>query len=263
MSSYKPHPNHLTLGVTREGVEEFERRIGFPQSYKRDESRFHWITETYGTTLTGYDFCAAVQQYLRTNGFEHLSAAELMWNENSPHVGPADAFLSHMQIENVRETYRAMNSAPIMHDSLKAKKGSRQLAFYFLDYITLRQCLPDFDLPKVINAIDEIGMTVAHCNPSAEFLRRSFCVFEAFATVKCQKPLLIVFDAQSTMAYCARGEALPAVDVKSAQTHSPADKVTIDEYIDGVGEDVVNTTVFDAMTQHVEEFKAKTAAFRS
>jgi tetratricopeptide (TPR) repeat protein len=67
---------------------------------------------------------------------------------------------------------------------------------YFIDYACIRQCLSgDFTLDRVVDAIAEIGITVAELGADLEgdtaLLRRTFCVLESFATIKANGQLLV------------------------------------------------------------------------
>jgi hypothetical protein len=67
---------------------------------------------------------------------------------------------------------------------------------YFIDYACIRQCLSgDFTLGRILDAIDTIGVTVVELDTEfagdTALLRRTFCVLEAFATIKGKGKLLV------------------------------------------------------------------------
>ena len=62
--------------------------------------------------------------------------------------------------------------------------------YFWLDYFTLRQCHRDFQPEWVIACIKEIGTVVVILDRT--YLRRSFCILEAFACVVADGRLLCV-----------------------------------------------------------------------
>ena len=83
---------------------------------------------------------------------------------------------------------------------LHAPKAPDEPVRYFIDYFGLRQGLgrliegadaEGFDLPQVQRAIAETGLTMAALDDDLRFLKRTFCVFEAFETVRHNGRLLV------------------------------------------------------------------------
>jgi hypothetical protein len=112
-----------------------------------------------------------------------------------PHL--RDRMLGHFQDnwgaleEHLRS---AFGDCPDFQSLRGAKPGNKPLTF-FIDYFCIRQCLDDFTVPRVMNAIETIGFTVAELGTDwrddAALLRRMFCVLELFATVKAKGQLLM------------------------------------------------------------------------
>jgi len=231
------------------------KRIAFPTddadqcSYVRDAAKLGWVTAKCGASLTGYDFASAIRVWLKEEGFEELSVCEASLGTHALGVGSAHAFLSHVQLEPLKDTLAAMESELI-------EKGSNDKCF-FVDYVGLRQCQSDFHLPKVMQAIAKIGTTVMclHSRPET-YLERSFCVFEVFATINANKALLCFASGQflEAMSNASSLNDLILVDVIAAQTRDEKDKRLIDDYISAtVGHRVVNEKVRDAMIASIND----------
>jgi hypothetical protein len=139
-------PQHLCLGITREGLVQFLQRLHFydllsaeqgdpsqptnlssygryDATYERPEA-LSWVTESFGPFnphanpflgeehhCTGYDLCWVIRRWLADRGQEHLLVNEVLLAEGSPHVGKADVFWSHMQQKGVDSTLRCMHNA--------------------------------------------------------------------------------------------------------------------------------------------------------
>jgi hypothetical protein len=99
------------------------------------------------------------------------------------------------RIENGAVTGPVSQHAPDLA-SIRAEKPAGQPIRFFLDYLSLRQCISDFAVPRVLHAIATIGITVveigADWRSDEALLRRLFCVFESFGTVKAKGVLLVV-----------------------------------------------------------------------
>lgn len=65
--------SHLLLGISWEGIRVSFMRLGYPDAYTRDEAKLAWVTEAFGSGLTGYDFAAAVRHWLTVNFILKLS----------------------------------------------------------------------------------------------------------------------------------------------------------------------------------------------
>ena len=80
--------------------------------------------------------------------------------------------------------------------SLRATKPADQNTRFFIDFLCLRQLMNDFNLPRVLEAIKVIAITVielaADWREAEAWLRRLFCVVEGFATVNAKGKLLLV-----------------------------------------------------------------------
>jgi hypothetical protein len=100
-----------------------------------------------------------------------------------------------------------------------------------MDYFCLRQCQNDFKTAQVIGLIKQIGLTVAEVDNKLEYLRRSFCILELYATITAESTLL----CQTHLDAEEMEEELTAdpVNSKAAQTRSAEDKIQIDRYIEG------------------------------
>jgi hypothetical protein len=128
---------------------------------------------------------------------------------------------------------------------------------YFVDYFCLRQGLgrlikkgstSSFNLIDVEEAIDQIGITVVELDPNwgseSAYLRRTFCIFEAFLTCKHKRKLLVcgsaVKDPKDALALAKMAadheQQQIIVDSSNANCRSASDKQKIDSFIiDSVG----------------------------
>ena len=121
------------------------------------------------------------------------------------------------------------------------------------DYTTLKQAKKggDFDLPRVRQLIREIGLTLAELDldPQA-YLTRSFCILELLATAESGATLLVQMNFLKAFDVAAELAARP-VDAKAAQTRDPADKATIDGFVEAMpgGFETLNATITEAITK--------------
>ena len=103
----------------------------------RDESRFKgndgkcWNTSAENN---GYDLCVVVRDFLRGNGFESLSIAEVLWSEGREGVGEATVFFSHIQLLPIRTALQTLREASKVY----AKEMGTNPRF-FIDYLGIRQ----------------------------------------------------------------------------------------------------------------------------
>ena len=85
------------------------------------------------------------QEVSRDVEFEDASAS-FDW---TAHVGPANVFYSHVQLQHPNRTFECMKSGIDMHgESIAAAIGGDPIRPW-LDMFCLRQCVNDWDLDKV------------------------------------------------------------------------------------------------------------------
>ena len=117
------------------------------------------------------------------------------------------------------------------------------------DYTTLKQCVNDFDLPRIRQAIKEIGLTLAELDFDLQaYLTRSFCILELFATVEGGAKLLVQMNVVRAYDVAAELAARP-VDAKAAKTRGEGAKEKIDGFVEGMegGFETLNTTITEAI----------------
>ena len=194
---------HLLLGITRKGIEEFMQRISFPDSYARPD-HMHWVTSQYGAINTsdggrietvGYDLAEACRAFLEAKGCEHLSVCEFLHGEGNPHVGRASAFYSHSQMFDSELMVYNMQCYEMrvldggrtydMSELWDSPPEPSEMSRWWIDYFVLRQCRNDWDVAQISTVIRLVGHTVAELDNDFTYLRRSFCLFELFATAQC------------------------------------------------------------------------------
>eukprot|EP00929_Paragymnodinium_shiwhaense_P006923 TRINITY_DN110878_c0_g1_i1.p1 TRINITY_DN110878_c0_g1~~TRINITY_DN110878_c0_g1_i1.p1 ORF type:complete len:660 (+),score=67.88 TRINITY_DN110878_c0_g1_i1:80-2059(+) len=246
-----PKGHHYLLGITFQGLVEFEEYIQFSASYVRDEEQLCWVTEEFGAQLTGYDFCAAIRAWLVETSNDHRSACEALQLEGEEwksRVGEADVFYSHIQGVPLSQTFHCIGEGLAMYPT---KVPSN--AHLWLDFTTLRQCRSDFDLRAVSTIIEYIGCTLVEFDEDATYAQRSFCLFECFASVHCEIPLL----CYAPPSVQERLESHP-IDSEKAQTRSAIDKLAIDSYIAGsCGFKVVDATITAALKEALKLHRAE------
>jgi hypothetical protein len=259
-------PRRLQLGISIEGALQFLKCIGYLVEVKKYENKLHvcpdprfeyersyergkgvkWADEALRPiahdknggivpeSMTGYDLCDYLRTWLRDNGHEGFSVCEVILKDPAfeqlrEHVLPANIFYSHIQSLGPLQTFRGMHFAQEDHQFSLPPKGAQ---YFWLDYFCLRQCQSDFKVEQVIALIKEIALTIAELGgeeESLEYLKRSFCILELYATVVSDAKLLCATELEPhTMR-----KMLTADPVKSfnAQTRSPTDKTAIDNYI--------------------------------
>merc|ERR1712071_429148 len=102
-----------------------------------------------------------------------------------PHIGIANIFWSHMQMEGFIGTWsfvkgeqvglttmQAMFTIDLRSDELPAKDQR----FLWIDYLCLRQCKADFTPNAVVELIRDIGCLAAWIDLKWEYVNRSFCI---------------------------------------------------------------------------------------
>jgi hypothetical protein len=187
---YDGEGTHFNLGLSLEEIEEALNCMLPWDSYTRDKSRFLdkdgkcWNNGK----INGYDLGEAVRDFLRANGFEHLSIAEVLWSEGRAGAAEATVFFSHIQQLPVKTALRTLKEASKEYDKQMGVSPK-----FFIDYLCIRQAQKgDFDLPKVRKAIHTTPLLLVELddaqggtgNAAPEYFNRSFCVFEVFAAVE-------------------------------------------------------------------------------
>jgi hypothetical protein len=226
---------HLKLGITPAGVREVMTMIGFPASYeemvnslsgyKRDPES--WIAKLYPTWLTGYDLAQAIREWLQDEKKTKLSMCEVLQEMNSSHVGEADLFYSHLQSQLPQMLHLTLL------ESLR-HFGLSEDSFVWVDFFDLRQCQDDFNLALIEKYIGSIGTTICEIDSGRNYFRRTFCLFEVYATVR-QKGRLLPFVGTKIFSSMEADELLSRVDSASAKARRKRDKEQIDNFILNLG----------------------------
>merc|ERR1712232_17841 len=136
-------------------------------------------------SLYGYEACVAAKHFIgdnqdrvqaRTAEPEKLSVAEFYYILHHPWAGLATVFLSHAQLETLRQTLAALFLYEASHPGHT----------YFVDIFSIRQGVSgDFKVDKVEEIIKDMGRTALVVHPclSPETMKRIWCVFEVYATI--------------------------------------------------------------------------------
>ena len=164
--------DHLMLGITITGIEQFAERVfdelqyvrpseldwvkgvleewhGGLQGYEFNVARNVHVDRRSGFPLvTGYDFVEAVRAWLKSTGNEAKSVLEVLRAEGSPHVGRANVFYSHVQVPDLSTTVDRMRDG-----CRDVGTGLAKPTFFWLDYLTLRQLRRDFTVPAILAVI--------------------------------------------------------------------------------------------------------------
>lgn len=177
---------HLLLGVRKTAMRKFANTMGFPKQYCRqavfaDLGEPDWISRAYGTQLTGYDFAAAIRHWLKQQGKEELSVAEVLIENGEPGVGMATCFVSHVQSQHIHDTLEALECNPGLLKDTGSKKGMEG-EYFWLDYMILRQCQSDFNPDQIHTVLSTIRYTLAVEDEERTYLTRSFCLMELAMT---------------------------------------------------------------------------------
>jgi len=177
---------HLLLGVKRKTVRKFADDIGFPKHYCRQAvfgalGEADWISRAYGSQLTGYDFAVAIRHWLKQNGKEDLSVAEVLIEKGELGVGMATCFVSHVQSQHIEDTLQSLECNPGLFKDVGSKKALEG-EYLWLDYIILRQCQSDFCPNQIQTVVEHIRYTLAVEDDEKTYLTRSFCLMEVAAT---------------------------------------------------------------------------------
>ena len=113
--------------------------------------------------------------------------AQVLQAENSPHVGPATVFASHIQASQIAALMGTLAAAPGLFASCTTS------TFYWIDYATLRQCQPGAFVPEeILSVMKTMVSCLVEIDRDATYLTRAFCVFEIFAAVVAGVPLQCV-----------------------------------------------------------------------
>jgi hypothetical protein len=250
----------LRLGISFEGIFVFLVEIGFlvevdptedrpPERYEYDRKytregveEVSWIDGVHGpllysknfmggddSTMTGYDLCAVLRGWLRTNSHAGRSVCEVVLEDPRfeavrAHVSNATIFYSHIQSEKPLTTFEQMNQT---RERLTAQLPCAERQYWWLDYFSLRQCVNDFQTTQVVALVKQIGTTIAEIDFDFNYLRRSFCILELYATLVGGGRLVCKTTPSFTVNFAGR-----SVDAAEASTRRPADKALIDSFIE-------------------------------
>jgi hypothetical protein len=218
--------NHYTLGISERGITDFLRRIGW-EGYERDGTAAA-ATEYEGCTrrsqqqrVDGLDLSQVFESFLRESGNEHLSICELLWNEACEDVGPADAFLSHVESISTADTLYCMQQAPRQYPSelvgvdpltfkrLFSRPDQQAVKLrvdvkMFVGSFGVRHCASDRSAPSgpgqhhshsleaTSGAVAEIGIVIANVGPEGEYFSCPRCLFEALCAARSNSVLRVV-----------------------------------------------------------------------
>lgn len=244
--------DHLLLGMTYSAAADFLLASGWPEDYVRSAQD----TERNGPLVSGkeigYDVAQHIRNFMREKGYEQFSVAEVLYCIGYPNVGFARAFLSHAQNEMLAVTFGLMAQVTLGltgTGSPKSDLDRLQLAAIFVDYFCLRQCVPDFDPPKVRAAIGTIGCLFAGLSVeggSVQMLTRVWCGYELYCAiiegaqfwaVGAYGPLDVVF------------APVLSIDLRQCEANKPQDKATLMQFFNGLegGVEAANKVIMDAL----------------
>eukprot|EP00929_Paragymnodinium_shiwhaense_P090186 TRINITY_DN50371_c0_g1_i1.p1 TRINITY_DN50371_c0_g1~~TRINITY_DN50371_c0_g1_i1.p1 ORF type:complete len:761 (-),score=108.22 TRINITY_DN50371_c0_g1_i1:170-2452(-) len=276
------------------GMIERDERTGYlvyvRDGFQRDPEDDTWLSPQVGPikfrtddehpcatrNVTGYDLCAQVRGWLMDFGKKHEAAAWMRFHENAKgkkkpvvsvveailldpalaelrrFVGPANVFYSHMQrTDPLRDLWRLEHARP-QHQSRLPPLEER---FIWIDYLCLRQCVPDFDTLRVVALIKEAGLLLADLDDKLDYLQRTFCVLELFGAVHGNVEVLVQTNYSQKEMERERlaGDDGRPVRAQDAQTRSEEDKHKIDSFIcsldggfDKFNEDITRTVIKNA-----------------
>jgi hypothetical protein len=80
----------------------------------------------------------------------------------------------------------------------RRRSGRGQIKFW-VDYTTLRQCRPDFTLPRIAAVIKSLGTVLAEVDQQLRYIDRSFCIFEVYAALVASSDLICVARGTPTL----------------------------------------------------------------
>ena len=261
-------PPELQQWVRTEIEQWYEGQAVGGEEHPWDANRGLHIGSRSGYPLmTGYDFAEKVKVWLRRNSQESKSVCEVLSNEGSREVGRANCFYSHVQMPSIGQTLDSMEDG-----SRAFSKDIDSPMYFWLDYLTLRQCADTFDLPLIRRVISGIGCTLAevtstHAGPERYFLR-SFCLFEAYATIEGGGKFLVNGKSLIVLTLHDGSERLDTVtapldspglrvDSSAARTRRPQDKAAIDDFIRStIGFESLDQEVMRAMVTGTKQLQA-------
>ena len=191
-----------------------------------------WTATT--SCSTGYDAVEAIRQYLRATGNEEGSICELLQSENSPHVGPASVFVSHVQGAHINSVISTLKTAPELFDECEPD------TFYWVDLVTLRQCQKSaFVVKEVVSVISGMEACLIELDQKGTYSERIFCILEVFAAVLHRVPLRVApkavmeeaRDEQRWHAVLVLARKVEKMDCESAKSRKQEDTDTIKKYV--------------------------------
>jgi hypothetical protein len=218
-----------------------------------------WIQHEFQDKLTSYDVIACTRLWLQKIGEEDKSVCEVLQERHSLYctqnslerkrreilvegkkhslpqvggvvhyypedlpIGIATCFISHVQAECPDETNEIF---------LKTFKK-----YYWLDITSLRQLMNDFAIEPMIALIQEINYTSVNLDIERNYLNRSFCILEAYATATANGKLIVEPRGEAAInqglaAVCCCREVRVTVDSASFSTRDLTAREKINEYI--------------------------------
>jgi chemotaxis protein histidine kinase CheA len=272
---YNGKGTHFNLGLTLEEIEGVLEGMLPWGSYARDESRFlDGNGECWNNgEINGYDLGEVVRDFLRANGFERLSIAEVLWSEGREGAAEATVFFSHIQKLPVETALQTLREASKVY-----RKQMGVAPKFFIDYLCIRQAQKgDFDLQVVREAIHTTPLLLVELddaqgdigNAAPDYFNRSFCIFEVFAAAESSEQdgeqKVLVFGPAvknpKTAPWLARKVSTYGYNIvnsRDGQCRWPAEKEKIDAFIEStvgfeeldkvVGSAVANACIYGLQT---------------
>ena len=128
--------------------------------------------------------------------------------------------------------------------------------FFWLDYMTLRQLQPDFDIDRIRKLIRDIGFTIAevyhvdpftfHALPIPPYLKRTFCIFELAATV--QEGATLIFKGNFASQHVMQFLKEHPIDAAAAACwNNEHDTLIKNDIASTIGFDAFNKVLTDAV----------------
>ena len=188
------------------------------------------------SSSTCYDVVQAVKDYLKRTGNEDKSICEVLQARGSPHVGPADVFVSHVQGTHVASMLGTIKDAPVLFGDV-CHTGTK----YWIDITSLRQCQQNAFVPEeIVGVIKGIKACLVEIDLLSSYLSRIFCIFEVFGAVLNKVPLLCapkavmeeVRDSQRWDALLVLSRGVSKLDCATAKSRSEKDTRAISKYIE-------------------------------
>jgi len=220
--------DHLLIGIRCTEAEDFLATCGWPTNYTRsdaDVSRNGPLEVGKGKE-TGYDLAKYIKNFLRQQSLQQFAIAEVLcaaWNMGCRSY--ARIFLSHAQAEPWLVTLRLMRRISL-------------LASIWVDYFCLRQCLSDFDPPKIRAAIGVFGDTRAGLSilpgkKIPEMLTRVWCGYEIYSSI-LQKAKVHCVASHHEVLWELRDDDF-YFDLAKCEATNPADKEQLMEHLNELG----------------------------